>query len=230
MDILYDAADLLGRTLGSSPLWLLPLAVFWQPVLLLVHELGHATTALDLTDGRVGVVLGREPGMVRFSLGRCDFMLSPWLVSGGHCAYDPSRLRRGRDEAWIAAAGPIASLFTCLTLMALALMVESGHEGIGKLLAVGAIGAAGHFLFSALPLDYGAGLGASASDSDGRAVRRILTGYRPRERSDRVARHVFVVLLGLIGVLAFVMSPLLGLAVVAMFGLAWLMQRADPNH
>ncbi len=115
------------------------LAVAWAPVLIFLHELGHALAALALTDGEVQI------GMK----GR------PWTVLAGQCTYDASRLRRPRAEAWIAAAGPAASLAATVALGLGA--VRSGFSVVeasptGKVLAIGAVCALAHFLLSALPM------------------------------------------------------------------------------
>ena len=91
-------------------------------------------------------------------------------------SYEPASLRRARGEAWIAAAGPAATL-------------------------------------------------GGPADSDGRVIWRVLTGAPPggieRElrrvgEPERAARPVFVVLLVLVAVLAVVMDPVLGLALVGL--------------
>jgi hypothetical protein len=104
-------------------------------------------------------------------------------------------------------------------------------------MAAGAFVATLHFVTSALPLRYGAGLGGP-NDTDGRVIWRVLTGAPPggieRElrrlgKPERAAHPLFVVLLVPIVVLSFVIDPLLGLGLVGIFGLAALMQRTDAR-
>ena len=57
------------------------------PLLVLVHELGHALAAVARTTGRVGVYVGREPSMATFRVGRVDFFLHPNLHRAAHSAF-----------------------------------------------------------------------------------------------------------------------------------------------
>jgi len=66
------------------------LGIAWAPVLVLLHELGHALAAILLTDGEVELDV-RGAGIL-----------------GGKVTYESSPIRHSRDEAWIAAAGPAA--------------------------------------------------------------------------------------------------------------------------
>jgi hypothetical protein len=192
---------------------LLALTLVWTPVLVLVHELGHAFAALLLTRGDVSIQL-RSGGL-----------------DGGSATYDADRLRRPRDEAWIAAAGPAVSLAAACLLWWL--WAKTPADDSGKLAFAGAWVATGHFLGSALPIRYGAGF-TGPMESDGRAIWRILIGAPPGgiERELRRmtepepgVRPVFAVLLVIIGVLTFLLDPVLGLFLVGLFGFATLMQR-----
>jgi hypothetical protein len=182
--------------------------VAWAPILVGLHELGHAAAALILTDGDVSIGLNR--------LG----------MDGGWASYEPDRLRRPRDEAWILAAGPAASLAVAVALW----LIWSGGEesSLVSLTGVGAITATFLFATSALPLRYGRGFG-DGGESDGRGVWRILTGGPPRidvelrepfEHTVSGTRPVFVVVLGLIVVLTLLVDPLLAVELVALFVVA----------
>jgi hypothetical protein len=90
------------------------------------------------------------------------------------------------------------------------------------------------FLLSALPLRYGAGLDDEGSESDGRAIWRILTGAPPgglareerrRRRPDRAVRPIFLVALTPIMIFAVVFLPQVALWLVVILGLAALIQR-----
>lgn len=179
---------------------------------MLLHELGHAFAATALTDGDVEIDL-RGAG-----------------VLGGRVHYEPARLRRPRDEVWIAAAGPAISLLIAAALGIA--WIETGAESM--MLGVGAFGATLQFALSALPLRYGAGLGVG--ESDGRVIWRVLRGAPPggleRElrrmgEPERAARPGFVVVLVAVGALAFWLDTSVAVALVALFGLAILLQKLD---
>jgi hypothetical protein len=204
-------------------------ALLWTPPLLLVHELGHAFTALDLTDGRVVVRLGAGR-LLRLRAGRLELALSAWPGFGGSCEYEPGTLKGpARQEAWIAAAGPLTSLFSVVVL---AIAAASAMGTLRDVLLVGTGTAAMGFLGSGLPLRYGRGLGGGESDC--LVVWRILTGGPPWSSRERrgdaaVARPAFLVLLAFAGVLAFLADPMLALALVGLFAIAGLYHAADTD-
>lgn len=196
------------------PDWLLfpLLATAWAPLLVLLHELGHALTAMALTDGRVSIHM-RGAGLL-----------------GGAVHYEPAALRRRRGEAWIAAAGPAVSLVAAALLWVA--WLDSGAESLATVLGAGAFTATLQLFTSALPFRYGAGLGGPA-DSDGRVMWRVLTGAPPggierelrrESEPEPAARPAFVVLLVALGALAFALDPVLGLALVGMIGMGALLQ------
>ena len=79
------------------------------PVVLLVHELGHAVAALLLTRGPVVVQTGRRAFLTP-RLGRLTLALGPGGLQAGACWHLAPESRAA--EAAIAAAGPLASLLT----------------------------------------------------------------------------------------------------------------------
>ncbi len=202
-------------------------AAVWGPPLALIHELGHAVVALGLTRGPVMVCFGAERRWAA-RLGRLVLAVS--APTPAFCVYDSTDLRgSAKSQAWIAAAGPFASL---ATTVGLALLAGGAHGTVQGVLAVGALCSGLTTLGSGLPMRYGRGLAEGITgDSDGMAVWRILTGgpRRPgsEEKDVAVARPVFLVLLALAGVLAFLADPLLGVGLVALFGFAWLRQAGD---
>jgi hypothetical protein len=143
---------------------------------------------------------------------------------GGAVHYEPAALRHGRGEAWIAAAGPAVTLVAAVILWVA--WRDSGAESLVTVLGAGAFSATLQLFTSVVPFRYGAGLGGPA-DSDGRVIWRVLTGAPPGgiERELRrasepepAARPIFVVLLVAIGALCFAMDPMLGLALIGLFG------------
>jgi hypothetical protein len=201
-------------------------ATLWSWPLVMLHELGHAAAALLLTSGRVAVGVGGDRDELVLTAGRLELGLTPAVAPGGECRVDDGTLRVPKAEAWVAAAGPVASLAIAVGLSSAALE----HGGI--VLAAGAGVAWLQALLTALPLRYGAGVGPG--ESDGRAIWRILTGGPPgglaREerrlgRPERTARPAYVVALALVAVLTALVQPLLLLLLAALFGLAWRDQR-----
>jgi hypothetical protein len=197
----------------------LVLGVAWAPLLLLLHELGHALAALALTDGAVKIGFGRG-GVF------------------GYCLYEPETLRSARAEVWIVAAGPAVSLAAAGVLWAMAWPEGLRHEAefAAKVLMAGALTASAGFVASAVPMRYGAGLGGG--ESDGRAIWRILRGTPPSgvaraerafARPQRMAHPAILVLLGLVAVLTLLVNPPLALGLVALFGWAAWIQKSDQR-
>ena len=201
------------------PDWLafILLGIAWAPVLVLLHEAAYAFAALALSDGEVSISM-RGAGLL-----------------GGSATYEPASLRHARHEAWIAAAGPAATLLVAAVLWFA--WFGSGSDSIMTVIGVGATVASAQFVTSALPLRYGAGLGGPA-DSDGRVIWRVLTGAPPggieRElrragERERVIRPAFAVVLGLVGVVAVWVDPVIVLWLAVLFGAAVLLQRSDTR-
>jgi hypothetical protein len=177
----------------------------------LLHELGHAFAAVVLTDGEVSIGMN---------------------ALGGWATYEPERLRRSRDAAWIAAAGPTVSLTIAIVLWFT--WVKAGPSFDVTIVWVGAWVATGHFLGSALPVVYGAGFGVAA-ESDGRVIWRVLTGAPPggieRElrrltEPQRAIRPQFLALLLLAAALGIAADPMSVVGLAVIFGVATLLQRA----
>jgi hypothetical protein len=194
------------------PDWLafLLLIALWSLPLTLLHELGHGAAALLLTDGEVSI--GLERGGLR----------------GGWASYDSARVRRPRDEAWIFAAGPATSLAAAIVLWIA--WVAGGSGSIVTVLGAGTVLAAFQFLLSAVPFGYGTGFAHhGVRESDGRAAWRILTGgppsvdvevREPYEDTVKGTRPIFIVVLLLIGVLAFLADPMLAVELAGIFAAA----------
>src|ERR1700752_1219383 len=104
----------------------------WAPVLVLLHELGHGLAAILLTDGDVELDM-RGAGLL-----------------GGKVTFEASRIRRPRDEAWIAAAGPAVSLVLAVVLWLV--WLGSGATSLVTVAGAGALSATLQFVTTALPL------------------------------------------------------------------------------
>ena len=130
MDLAYSLIELVVDTMNGLPLIaLLVLNLVVVPPLVLWHELGHAAAALALTRGRVEVRVGADhDGPLWFSVGRLRVVLGLLPFAGGECSYEPDTVWRGRHEAWVAAAGPLASALAAVGLTVLALALGPAEE------------------------------------------------------------------------------------------------------
>jgi membrane-associated protease RseP (regulator of RpoE activity) len=104
------------------PFLVLVFAAFGPP-LILIHELGHALAALALTRGHVRVTVGVGPAAALLRQDRLE-VRAALIPAFGVCEYDPWTLQRPRAEAWIALAGPAASLAACVLLLATAMLLR----------------------------------------------------------------------------------------------------------
>ena len=239
MNLVASLAQLVVDTLnGLSLPALIALSLAVAYPLVLWHELGHALAALALTRGSVGIGVGAaHDGPHRISVGRLRVAFGVVPFVGGECSYDPDTLRRARDEAWVAAAGPLASLAAAIGLAALALALGPADDLGVRVAVLGGQVAAFHALFTLLPIRYALGSGAAGRESDGLAVWRILTGstgtipaltHGVDSPTQRAAHPAVVILLVLIAGFTLVFVDFgLGLAVVGLFGLAWWTQTSD---
>ncbi len=213
-------------------LQLFVLSVVWPIPLVLLHELGHAAAGLALTRGRVQVAVGDRADQLVLEAGRLELGLSWSFSPGGECRIDSGDLRTPKAEAWIAAAGPAASLVVAVFLLSVSVsagVFDPGTPVAARVLVIGGGMALGQFFLSALPLRYGRGLGPG--ESDGRVIWRILTGSPPgglarevrREgRPERVAHPAAVTVIVLIVAFTlFFLDPLLAVGTAALFGIAW---------
>lgn len=120
---------------GGGPhglLHLLPIVFVVFPLLVLVHELGHALVGLATTKEPVLVAVGKPPGWVRGRMGRLRFQLSP-LPAGDD---EPAGFARAhgldgpRAEIAYALGGPAANLLLGLVLLPLAGVVGGASAGV----------------------------------------------------------------------------------------------------
>jgi hypothetical protein len=142
------------------------------PVVLLVHELGHALAALALTRGPVVVQTGRRSFLTP-RIGRLTLALGPGGLQAGACWHLAPDTPRA--EAIIAAAGPLASLSTALLAGGACLAFDPPRAAglaLPALAVLGALDAIGN-LWPALHPARRTVTGAP-QESDGRIVARCL--------------------------------------------------------
>jgi hypothetical protein len=142
------------------------------PVVLLVHELGHAVAALALTRGPVIVQTGRR-SFLTVRLGRLTLALGPGGLQAGACWHRAPDTPRA--EAIIAACGPLASLVTCAVATAACLLLDPSRAA-GLALAALAVLSALDAVGNLVPLLHPARrtVTGSPQESDGRIVARCL--------------------------------------------------------
>jgi len=138
------------------------------PLLTLLHELGHACTAIMLTGQRVVVQMGKRPGIVRFRLGKIDFHFRPSALPVGFYEMTDWQRATRQQLAWIALAGPLTSLLLMALCAALAIASYNIDDSLYFLSSGAAFIALAQFLFSMSPLRYPRWMGSYAGHwSDG---------------------------------------------------------------
>ena len=230
-----EAIELFSSTISEHGIvWILGVGLVWAPVLVLLHELAHAAAALRLTTGKVTVSSGPGEDGPALVGDRLELELSPWIFMGlGRCAIDAETLTRRRAEAWVAAAGPVASLLGAIALTSLALSLEGAAA---EWMIMGAVASGAGFVGTAMPIAYGRGF-QGVSESDGRVVWRVLAGGPPgrdpvwddskRLAEPRNASPVALVALAVCAALALVVGFDLFLAVLGLFGVALYLQKLE---
>ena len=138
---------------GLPPLPLLMLySALVSPVLVVVHELGHALAALWRTDGRVFVRLGAKRRRWRVQSGRFAMEAGPseLALAGGFCAYNAAGISPV-SSAIISIAGPVASLAgAALT----AVLWQATGGVLRDVLATATLGGCFVGIINALPLTF----------------------------------------------------------------------------
>lgn len=109
------------------------------PILLLVHELGHAW-AVARTDRRSMVFVGTSPALISRRFERFDLHFHPWLGTSniGRCVYDPRGLTVAQLRS-ITTAGPYATVASALVLSAIAIAIADAYSIVFWAAAVGAV-------------------------------------------------------------------------------------------
>lgn len=150
------------------------LYVAFLPVLVFLHELGHAIVGLAATDGAVRVEIGDEPERT-LTLGRLTVAAAPLSGGVGFCRYGGEMASRQRIA--FSLAGPAVSLLVCLGAFGLLRGVTMGPYA--EFLLTGTVyGAGWQFLVTIVPIRYptwfpGAYVGLP---SDGRRALDALRG------------------------------------------------------
>jgi hypothetical protein len=113
-------------------------ALLAAPLLVLIHELGHATVGLLRTEGLVSVRVGRAPALWRFRAGRLRLELNPMPARNGPAGLATVYARFGvGTKVALALAGPFAQ-----AVAALAIALVGARMGSTIVEVVGGLGIA----------------------------------------------------------------------------------------
>jgi Peptidase family M50 len=156
------------------------LSLLSVPVLVLVHELGHAIAALGLTAGRVRVYVGRDPKLVGRA-GRLELYFDLRPPKGGLsgvCLHAPPRTPL-RQMA-IALAGPLASALSAIVAVLAYLVTLSAAPPFVSLACLGTLFWAGlMFVLNLGEMESGRGQkGRRLLALDGETVGRAWRAHR----------------------------------------------------
>lgn len=150
-DVIFDFARFIDG-LPSIPV-LLAIVVIVEPVLILLHELGHAAAAVSRLPGPVVVRVGGVKPLITINMGRVQLRLHPIVVPwrfDGQCIYE-TRFQTRADAVVIALAGPALSLATGL-LAWLALGFTGAASPLHSILQVATLLAVGSGVLCLIPL------------------------------------------------------------------------------
>ena len=114
------------------------------PLLVFVHELGHAFAVMRVGRSPI-VIIGRQPALIRFQLGRLELRIDPRLnllnyhradirkvgrsTDLGLCRYDPQNLSSAQVRS-IVRAGPIA-MIAAGVVSAIAAVLFGSSDSVG---------------------------------------------------------------------------------------------------
>ena len=190
-------------------------SVLLSPLIVLLHELGHAAAFLRTGARRVRVDLGRGEGRA-IELGPLDVALH-WRVALGEGSASGDELLTRRDAIEVAAGGPLASL---VGLAAGLLLSEATAWNVW--LEAWTLGNAIGVL-NLLPFTVG------TSRSDGRLILEALDVLGAPEPRTPI-RLPFIIALAVIIPLAFAVQIVLGLFLLLILAAGWADSRvADPD-
>lgn len=154
------------------------------PLVTFLHELGHALTALALTNMEVTVILGK--GNIKWQWGRLKFAVGWFSSIFGFTRYEGGTIKP-YQTVLVALAGPLVSLFLAVLCWSLRpLWVEP--EWVSVVMGMTATAAFVQFLFAIVPMRYPAWfLAYSGRFSDGARILHWLRVAReqPTSESDK---------------------------------------------
>ena len=131
-----DVDPPVARFLGA---WLAAYAL--GPILLLVHELGHAR-AVGRCGRRSTVFVGKSPALITRRFRTVDLHFHPLLGKSeiGHCVYDSQGLTVAQLRS-ITVAGPHATIVCALVLSAIAIAIADAGMVVFWTVTIGAAAA-----------------------------------------------------------------------------------------
>ena len=151
-----------------------------QPLAVLIHELGHAITAVLLSGQRITLQIGQPDDRGTVSIAKIDLLLGRG-THPAHIRVLPDRLSRARLIC-IFLAGPVASLLFAVGLVLLAVMV--GPSGTAFVPVAIAAGAASLLLLNLVPFEqrgsWWLGTPLVGPATDGLLALRALRGHEGR--------------------------------------------------
>lgn len=154
--------------------------VIVQPIAVLIHELGHAVTAVLLSGQRITLQVGQPDDRGAVSIGKIDLRLGRG-THPAHIRVLPERLSRARLIC-IVLGGPVASLLLAVALVWLAVTV--GPSGTAFVPIAIAAGAASLLLLNLVPFEQGGswwlGTPLVGPATDGLLALRALRGHEGR--------------------------------------------------
>lgn len=142
---------------------------FWAPIVTLLHELGHAISAMLLTRRPILVEVGRRPTRLRFALGQLQINFGPsWnplLLAAGSCSWPRTGISHW-GHVFVLLSGPLASWHQLLFYNGMA--VYLGDSLGGWMMQLATIMAFSSLAFTCIPMRYPAwmgGIGGRESDA-----------------------------------------------------------------
>jgi hypothetical protein len=146
----------------------------FQPVSILIHELGHGIAACHVGGGPAAIMVGRGPwlqlsaGQIRVNF---SFLPTRGVMIGGVCRYE-GETASWRSRALVALAGPAATLIQLLAGLALAAVIWP-HSGafVRNLIVLSLVGLIGSLIVNLSPMKVSRGGNAVVVGTDGTRAR-----------------------------------------------------------